>query len=387
MAHSNTIFRQVLQLLNRHDFCRIEKNGFQPKRRYRTLDRWSQFVAMMFAQITGRCSLRDIVQHFQFHGTKLYHLGVGQVRRSTLADANNKRPAAFLEALFAHQYAKCAAYAPKKKFRFKNKLFSLDASVVDLCLSLFPWASFRTTKGGVKLHTLLDHDGYLPAFIQITPAKVADLTVARLIKLPAYSIVAMDRAYLDFSWLAKLTKNKVFFVIRLKRGIKYRVLERRPVNKAKGLTSDQTIMFTGAKAAECPIRLRRIGYRDPETAHHYVFLTNIFHLSPRTICDIYRERWQVELFFKWIKQNLKIKSFLGTSRNAVMTQIWVAVITMLLLAYYKFRAKLGHTLSQILKLLQLNLFSKKNLWKLFDPAPTKHMPPTTEQLSLNLSYL
>jgi putative transposase len=387
VAHSNTIFHQLLHLLDRHDFAKIEQNGFRPKRKYRSLNRWGQFVVMMFAQITGRSSLRDIAHQFQFQAARLYHLGASVVKRSTLADANTKRSAEFLQALFAHQYSKCVAFAPRKKFRFKNKLYSFDASVVDLCLSLFPWAKFRTTKGGIKLHALLDHDGYIPAFLEITAAKVADLTVAKTLRLPAFSIVVMDRAYVDFAWYNKLNRRKVFFVIRMKKGTKYRVVERNQVIKAKGLTSDQTILLTGTKAKECPIFLRRVGYRDPDTGQHYVFITNIFHLSAKTIADIHRDRWQVEIFFKWIKQNLKVKSFLGTSKNAVMTQIWVAIITMLLLAYYKFRAKLGHTLSQILKLLQLNLFTRRNIWQLFDPGPTKHMMPNREQLLLNFNYL
>ena len=387
MAHSNTVFHQLLHLLDRHDFRKIEQNGFRPKRKYRTLNRWGQFVVMMFAQITGRSSLRDIVYQFQFQAARLYHLGILAVKRTTLADANNKRSADFFQALFEHQYAKCAALAPRKKFRFKNKLYSFDATTVDLCLSLFPWAKFRTTKGGIKVHTLLDHDGYLPAFIKVTAAKVADITVARLLRLPAFSIVVLDRAFLDFAWLYKLNKRKVFFVTRMKKRINYRVVKRRKVLKTKGLTSDQTIELTGTKAEDCPIQLMRVGYRDLETGQHYVFLTNIFHLSARTIADIYRERWQVELFFKWIKQNLKIKSFFGTSENAVMTQIWIAIITLLLLAYYKFRAKLNHSLSQILKLLQLNLFDRRNIWQLFDPGPTKHMLLNRDQLSLNFSYL
>jgi putative transposase len=254
-------------------------------------------------------------------------------------------------------------------------------------LSLFPWAKFRATKGGIKLHTLLDHDGYIPAFVQITAAKVGDLTVAKLMNLAAFSIVVMDRAYVDFAWFQKLNEKKIFFVTRMKRKIKYHVLERGTVNGAKGLTSDQTIRLTGARAKGCPVPLRRVGYLDEQTGQHYVFLTNIFHLSARTIADIYRERWQVELFFKWIKQNLKIKSFLGTSKNAVMTQIWVALIALLLLAYYKFRAKLGHSLSQILKLLQLNLFSRSDLWHLFDPGPTKLMLPNSNQLLMDFGYL
>ena len=298
MAHSNTVFHQLLHLLNRHDFRKIERDGFRPKRKYRTLNRWGQFVVMMFAQITGRSSLRDIVHQFQFQGARLYHLGVLTVKRTTLADANKKRSAEFFQALFDYQYAKCAAFAPRKKFRFKNKLYSFDATMINLCLSLFPWAKFRTTKGGIKLHTLLDHDGYIPAFISITTAKVADITVAKLLRLPAFSIVVLDRAYLDFAWLRKLSAKKVFFVTRLKKGINYRVVKRCKVINAKGLTSDQTIILTGTKAEDCPIPLRRVGYRDQETGQHYVFLTNIFHLSARTIADIYRQRWQIENFFR-----------------------------------------------------------------------------------------
>lgn len=183
----------------------------------------------------------------------------------------------------------------------------------------------------------------------------------------------------------KLDDKKIFFVTRMKRGIQYKVTERRRVLRSKGITSDQTIVFTGPKADKCTIPLRRVGYRDPQTGQHYVYVTNIFHLSAKTISDIYKERWQVEVFFKWIKQNLRIKTFLGTSKNAVMTQIWIAMIVMLVLAYYKFMAKLNYSLSQILSLLQLNLFNRRSLWQLFDPGPTKHMLPDSGQLSFNFN--
>ena len=387
MGHINTIFSQLLQLVDRHDFRRIEQKGYQPGRKYRTLGRWEQFVVMMFAQITTRCGLRDIVNQFQFQSSRLYHLGACVVKRSTLADANSNRDAGFFEAIFHHQYKKCASVAPKKRFRFKNKLYSLDASVVDLCLSLFDWAKFRTTKGGIKLHTLLDHDGYIPAFVQVTKAKTADLTVAKVLQLPSGSIVAMDRAYVDFAWFHKLNENKISFVTRMKKNIKYQVVQRHKVLKSKGVTSDQTIILTGTKAKDCPVPLRRVGYRDPETKKHYVYLTNIFRLSSKTIADIYRERWQIELFFKWIKQNLKVKTFFGTTKNAVLTQLWIALITMLLLAYYKFLARLGNSLSQILHLLQLNLFNRRNIWCLFDPGKTKRTSAHQQQLSLNFNHL
>src|SRR5512139_731456 len=380
MAHCNTIFHQVLRLLDRHDFRKIEQERFRPKRKCRTLSRWGQFVVMMFAQITGRSSLRDIVQQFEFHVARLYHLGVDLVKRSTLADANNKRPAAFFEALFQEHYAKCAAIAPSKKFRFKNKLYSFDSTVVDLCLSLFPWAKFRTTKGGIKLHTLVDHDGYIPAFIQITSAKVADVTVARLLDLPAFSIVVLDRAYLDFAWLYKLTQKNIFFVTRMKRGIKTRVVKRDPILLAKGLTSDHTIELTGPKGKQCPIQLRRVGYRDEETGQHYVFLTNIVYLSAKTIADIYRERWKVELFFKWIKQNLKIKSFLGTSKNAVLTQIWIAMCYYLLLTYIRYQTKYGFSMLQLSRVIREMLFERKSLIDILTLNPDKFKTRQDEPL-------
>jgi putative transposase len=363
----------MLKLIDRHDFQKLENGQFRPPRQYRTLTRWGQFAAMFFAQITGRSSLRDIADSLQAQAGRLYHLGIAKVRKSTLADANNNRTADFFQAFFDKTYQRCAAVAPgKKKFRFKNKLYSLDASTIDLCLSVFPWAKFRSTKGGIKLHTLLDHDGYIPAFASITDAKTSDLAVARTLDLPPGSIVAADRAYIDFAWLLSLNKKKTFLVTRLKKNIKFKVVERHSVIKSKGLTSDQTILLTGSKAKDCPIPLRRIGYRDPETGKHYVFLTNNFHLAAKTIADIYKARWEIELFFKWIKQNLKIKSFLGTSKNAVMTQIWIALTTMLVLSFMKFLAKLGLSITKIQKLLQLNLFKRQNMWELLDPPPVKH---------------
>ena len=227
---------------------------------------------MMFAQITGRSSLRDIVHQFQFQAARLYHLGVRTVKPSTLADANNRRSAEFFQPLFEHQYTKCIAFEPRKNFRFKNKLYTFDATTVNLCLSLFPWAKFRTTKDGIKLHTLLDDDGYIPAFIKVTVAKVADITVAKLLRLPAFSVVVLDRAYLDFTWLHKLNKRKVFFVAPLKKGINYRVVKRCKVIKSNGLASDQTIELTGTKAEDCHIQLRRLGCRDLETGQQCYWL-------------------------------------------------------------------------------------------------------------------
>jgi hypothetical protein len=385
MAHRNTIFRQLLQLVDRHVFKRVEHEKFRSERPYRSLNRWQHFAAMMFAQLAGLSSLRDIAQQFEGQATRLYHLGLRAVKRSTLADANADRPAEFFEAVFQEQYSRCAALAPKKRFHFQNKLYSFDSSVLDLCLSIFPWAKFRRTKGGIKLHTLLDHDGYIPAFVHITTASVADVNAARLLKLPPGSIIVMDRGYVDFSLFSQLHAKGILFVTRMKRGMRYRVVERREADRSQGVSSDQTIEFTGAKAKNCPIGLRRVGYRDAETGKHYFFLTNEFDLAAKTIADIYKERWQVELFFKWIKQNLKIKSFLGTSKNAVMTQIWIALITLLMIAYYKFMANLSLSFSQILKLVRLNLFVRKNLIDLFEPKIYTQSAQTGAQLSFNFS--
>lgn len=273
--------------------------------------------------------------------------------------------------------ARCQGRAPRHGFRFKNKLYSLDASTIDLCLSVFPWARFRTTKGAVKLHVGLDHDGLLPAFLNITDGKTHDITAARAVRLPKGSILAIDRGYTDYAWYNQLNDNEVFFVTRQRRNAVYQVVERHPVLKTKGLTSDQTIRLTGTKGKECPILLRRIGYRDSETGKHYIFLTNNFKLSASTIAAIYKARWQIELFFKWIKQNLKIKSFLGTSKNAVMTQIWIAVCVYLLLAYLKFVSQIGVSLQQMLRLLQLNLFERRDIQALL-----KGDPPEPDGLSL-----
>jgi len=370
MGHCNTIFHQLLRFIPRHRFGALEKEH-GTGRKARKFTRWNQFVALMFMQITGRVSLRDSVDSLSVRNRFLYHLGLRRVCRSTFSDANNKRPASFFKALFDLTYQQCRPIAPKHKFKFKNKLYSMDASMVSLCLSVFPWAKFRRTKGGIRLHMLLDHDGYLPAFMKISDGKKHEITVARSLTLPKGSIVTVDRAYIDFNWFASLINTGIYFVTRQKRNATYRTIARRRVNKKQGLTSDQTIMITGTKAAQCPHPLRRIGYRDPETGKHYVFLTNHFGLAAKTICDIYKQRWQIELFFKWIKQNLKIKAFVGNSENAVMTQIYVALITYLLLAYLKFLTKLNLTLTALVKILQLNLFQKLTFEELFKLKPDK----------------
>lgn len=369
MAHNNTVFGQILKLISRHDFENLA-NRHHAGQKLRNTSRWSQFVALALGQLSQRISLRDIVTNLSAQSNKLYHLGSVPIARSSLARINERQPYTLYEAIFGKLLGQCKSYVPKHRFRFKSPLISMDASTIDLCLSAFPWATFRRAKGGIKLHVGLDHDGYLPNFIQVTEADTHEVNVARAMNFTKGSIVVFDRGYIDYKWYKQLENKGVFFVTRQKRNANYRVVERRKVNKRQGLRSDQTIRLTGFyKKKECDIPLRRVSYRDPESGKRYVFLTNNFKLSAKTIADIYKERWQIELFFKWIKQNLKIKTFLGTSKNAVLTQIWIAMIVYLMLAYIKFSSKLAISLQTITRLLQLNLFERRDIRTLLDPQP------------------
>jgi Transposase DDE domain/Domain of unknown function (DUF4372) len=382
LSHHNTVFSQLLKLMPRHEFETLAKQHHQG-RSFRTASRWSQFVSMSMAQLSGRSSLRDIVDNISAQAHRLYHLGSVKLSRSNLSRINEDKPSTLYEALFGKLLNRCQGLAPSHNFRFKNALYSLDASTLDLCLSVFPWADFRATKGAVKLHVGLNHAGYLPEFVTITEGKDHDVTVGRILNFPKGSIVAIDKAYNDYAWYKQLTDKGIYFVTRLKSNANFRIVCRRPVLKGKGVTSDQTIEFTGIQTAKkCPLQLRRIGYRDIETGKHYVFLTNNFKLAAKTIADIYKARWQVELFFKWVKQNLKIKSFVGTSKNAVMTQIWIAMCMYLLIAFIKFQSKLKKSMQQILRLLQLNLFEKRDLMALLRGDPLHDSLPDINQMAL-----
>jgi putative transposase len=289
----------------------------------------------------------------------------------------------FYEALFGKLYAQCTPTAPRHPFRFKNKLYSLDAFTIELSLSIFPWAKFRKKDGAIKLHVGLDHDGGIPAFVSLTEGKVHEVNEVRKLDLPAQSIVVMDRGYLDYSWYKRLTEKDIYFVTRARKNMRYQVTERRSVDTSRGLRADQSIRLIGLKSIteELPV-LRRVAYVDPETGQRYEFLTNHFALAAATIAAIYRQRWQIELFFKWIKQNLKIPCFLGTSKNAVLTQIWVSICIFLLLAYVKYLSIVGASMQQILRLLQLNLFMRRDLIALLRGDPPNQRPPDTPQLCL-----
>jgi hypothetical protein len=382
MSHCNTILSQIVKLVPRHEF-EVLANRHHCGRSFRTASRWSQFVTMAMAQLAGRSSLRDIVDNLSSQSHRLYHLGSAKLSRSNLSRINEDKPYVLYEVLFGKLLSRCQGKVPRHDFRFKNPLYSLDASTIDLCLSVFPWADFRTTKGAIKLHVGLNHAGYIPEFVTVTEGKTHDVTLGRALKFPRGSVVAVDRGYNDYGWYKQLTEKGIFFVTRLKSNAQYRVVSRRQVLKDKGLTSDHTIELTGVQTSKrCPIPLRRIGYRDPETGKHYVFLTNHFKLAASTIANIYKSRWQIELFFKWIKQNLKIRSFVGTSKNAVLTQVWIALCVYLLLAYIKFQSGLNKSMQQILRLLQLNLFEKRDLMALIRGDPLHHNQYAINQMTL-----
>ena len=333
MAYHNSVLSQLLKLLPRHEFEQ-QANRIDGRRRSDALSRWSQFVALTIGQLGGRRSLRDIEATMRSQGCHRYHLGSQSISRSALGRANERLDYRFYEGLFQNLYQRCMSKQRSHGFRFKNKLFSLDASLIDVSMKVFPWVNFGRRKSAFKLHLGLDHDGLIPAFACITQGKVSDMTHARQLALAKGSVVVFDRGYNCYRWHNSLTEKGVFFVSRIRGNAKYRVLERHTVIGCSGITSDQTIEYTASRKDGDKLRpIRRIGYRDPKTGKHYVFISNQFSWSAKTIADIYKQRWQVELFFKWIKQNLKIKAFLGNTENAVMTQIMSALCIYLLLAF------------------------------------------------------
>jgi len=369
MAHCNTILSQILKLVPRHEFEKLA-NQHHSGRKFRTASRWSQFVTMAMGQLTGRKSLRDMVDSMGAQYQRLYHLGSAKLSRSNLARINEDKSYKLYEQLYGKLLSQASQVAPGHGFRFKNDLYSMDATTIDLCLSVFPWAKFRKKKGGIKLNVAMNHKGNFPEFVSMSNANEDEVKAGRDVNFPKGSIVAIDRGYTDYEWYKTLTEKGIYFVARLKSNAKIRVLERREIDHHSGLTSDQTIEFTGTVTSKkCPSKLRRVGFRDEITGRHYVFLTNNFKLSALTIASIYKARWEIELFFKWIKQNLKIKSFYGTSKNAVLTQIWIAMCVYLLIALLKFQSKISMSMQNILRLLEMSLFEK---WDLNDLLREKH---------------
>jgi len=382
-----SIFSQLLQLFPRYEFQKLVQKT-KAERHARGFTCWAQFVAMLFCHLGRAHSLREITGGLQSCEGKLKHLGILAPHRSTLAYANEHRPWQLYQDLFLLLLQRFQNRGVgKKKFRFKNKLVSLDSTLIDLSISLFNWAHFRRTKGAIKLHLLLDHDGYLPNFAWITEGKVADIQIARQIVFPPGTIVVDDRAYNDYRLFARWTSQKVFFVTKMKDNALYEIVGEGKIPQNRNIRKDELIQLIGYGAWEkCPYPLRRVEVYDPEKDEVYVFLTNHLELGATTIAAIYKDRWQIEIFFKYLKQNLKIKTFVGTTPNAVKIQIWTALIAMLLLRYLQLVARFAWSLSNLVALLRMNLFTHRDLWawlnEPYDTPPTYYEP---EQLALSLS--
>jgi hypothetical protein len=386
-----SLFNQLLQHFPRTEFASLVKKN-NAERCAKGFGCWTQLVSMLFCQLAHADSLREICNGLGCCLGKLVHLGIAKApNKSTLSYANEHRPAQLYEDLF---YAALNRFRDeeglgqrKKKFRFKNKLLSLDSTTISLCLELFPWAKFRRAKGGVKAHVLLDHDDYLPRYVLITEAKRSDVKMADAFTLNPGSIVAMDRGYNDYALFFRWTTEEIHFVTRLKENAAYEVVEEFAVPKDRNIRSDQLIRLTGVQAQkDCPCLLRRVVVWDPVKEREIVLLTNLLAFGATTIAAIYKDRWEIELFFKALKQNLKVKSFVGTSENALRIQIWTALIAILLLKWLHHLSKAKWSLSNLASMLRLNLFTYRDLrtW-LDDPFETPPRMPESKQLTLALA--
>lgn len=364
MNSERTVFSQILDFIPRHQFRACAKR-YKGNHRIKSFSCFDQYLTMAFAQLTYRDSLRDVETCLRALEDKLYRCGFrGKISRSTLADANEKRSWQIY-----HDFAQVLIAKARQLYEnedlgvtLKNTVYALDSTVIDLCLSLFPWAQHRRHKSAVKLHTLMDMKGSIPTFIRITSGAVHETTVFRTLPLEPLAIYVMDKGYIDFATLHSFSKSNSFFVIRAKKNTTYYRKRSYSVDKNTGLRSDQIIKLTGPKTSKLyPIQLRRITFRDKEQQRTFVFLTNNFQLDALTVCQLYKLRWQIELFFKWIKQHLRIKSFFGTSINAVKTQIWIAISVYVLVAIIRKELKLERSLHEILQILSILLFEKTSL--------------------------
>jgi hypothetical protein len=352
----NTVFSQLLQLICQYRFKKSvdDHEGDKYTKRFSC---WQQLLVLLFAQAKGYTSLRDIEVSLRSHSRKWYHLGLTSVARSTLADANSGREADIFKDVFYGLLDKCRDLAPAHRFKFKNPLYTFDSTLINVCLSLYPWATYRKKKGAFKLHTLLDHAGYLPSFMVLTDGNTHDINVVKKASygVPALSpdsILLVDRAYIDYNWLYSLTENKIFFVTRMKKNMKYTVLGQQKFSNNNGVVEDRRVrLLNYYQSRYYPAPLRLVTVADPETGERITFMTNNFILNAETIAELYKSRWQIETFFKWVKQNLRIKSFLGTSQNAVMTQIWAAMIYYLLISFIKFQTKCRHSLHELTRII------------------------------------
>ncbi len=360
------------------------------ERHARGFSSWSQFVSMLFCQLGRAHSLREISGGLRSCEGKLIHLGISAPSHSTLAYANEHRPWELYQLVFLKLFERCQSKVKleKRKFRFKNKLISMDSTIIDLCLSMYDWAHFRRAKGAVKLHLLLDHDGYLPSFAVITDGKTHDTQVARHFSFEPNTIVVDDRGYTDYELFGRWTSEGVYFVTRLRNNARYVLVQDNPTVPRSHVIKDQIIRLKASQSQEkCSYLLRRIRYWDSERDEVFEFLTNHLKLAASTIAKIYKERWQIEIFFKALKQNLKIRTFVGTSANAVKIQIWTALIAILLLRFLQLQSKFKWSLSNLVALLRMNLFTHKDLWAWLDkPFVVIEELDEPEQLRFELGF-
>lgn len=386
MFQGKIVFSQLIDFLSLKAFRRCVKRyrGNYKVKKFSCLD---QFLCMAFAQLTYRESLRDIETCLRSMNRKLYHMGIrGKVSRSTLAKANEKRDwriyADFAQILIHH--ARRLYRNEEFEIELNDTVYALDSTTIDLCLSLFPWARFRQTKGAIKLHTLLDARGNIPSFIVITEGAVHDVNILDELVLEPGSFYIMDRGYIDFARLYAFQQYAAFFIVRAKSNLQYCRLYSRTIDKSTGLVCDQTIVLTGTNSySKYPEKLRRVRYYDTEKNIDFTFLTNNFSLPALTIAHLYKRRWQIETFFKWIKQHLRIKSFYGTSENAVKTQIWIAIAVYVLVAIVKKRLNLNITLYTFLQILSVTLFEKVPILQLVTNTDSSTMEqPFSNQLNL-----
>lgn len=380
MSHSNTVLAQLLKLLPRHEFETLA-NGVDGKVRSTALTRWSQFLALTVGQFNGRQSLRDIETCLNSQQHLHYHLSAQPVSKSSLARANESRSYEFYAQLFEKLYQRCTQGAPKHGFRFKNKLFSLDGSLLDVSTKLFPWADYNLKKSAFKLHLGLDHNGLIPCFARVTEGRTSENEIARQFTAPAGSVVVFDKGYNNYEWHNALTEKGIYWVTRIRGNAKYEIVEEREFVINGKVMSDQIIQYSSSQCRRNRLKpIRLVTYWDSEACKEYQFTTNHFDWSAQTIADIYKQRWQVELFFKWIKQNLKIKSFLGNSKNAILTQVLSALCVYLLVSYLKFQSKVSASMQEICRLLHSNLFAKRDLVELLK----KRKPDKCDSLQLRL---
>lgn len=378
MKQRSYIFAQFLSLLPRYEFQQYV-NKYNGDYRVKHFKCWNQMACMIFAHIRQEDSLRDIDIALNAHAAKLYHIGIHQCPKSTLADANEHRDYRIYEEFAKSMMQRARRVYSQTEFALEidNAVYALDASIIDLTLSLFPWAKFRRAKGAVKLHTMIDLRGNIPAFLSISDGKVADIKAVPQIQIEPEGIYVVDRAYIDFLWLWNIEQAEAYFVTRLKKSIKWTRVISHPVDKSVGIRSDQEILLFSKQSKEkYPKRLRKVSFRDDSQNRLLTFLTNNFSLPATKIAALYKARWEIELFFKWIKQNLKVKSFYGTSPNAVKTQIWIAMIVYLVLAIMKQKFRLKRNMSQLLHFLEVNLFEQKSLYAVFQFNERQSFQPT-----------